>query len=82
MTIFRLCFAFLWLVSACFAVTMAFVGGVSACFVVTMTAVYTASGYSRLCRSDFLRFVSWLAGWVASLLVFGCLVLCVYNDRC
>lgn len=40
-------------------------------------------------RSDFLRFVSWLAGWVMtilvrclSLLVFGCLVLCVYNDRC
>lgn len=51
MTIFRLCFAFLWLVSACFVVTMAFVGGVSACFVVTMTAVYTAFGYSRLCRS-------------------------------
>lgn len=38
MTIFRLCFAFLWLVSACFVVTMAFVGGVSACFVVSFSA--------------------------------------------
>ena len=29
---------------------MTVVSVVSACFVVTMTVVYTASGYSRLCR--------------------------------